>query len=259
MLTRVELQHYPIGITTIILVIFIVLFLKHMFNKIITRETLIKTHKVSGYYLSLAGTFYAVLLGFVVVDALSKFEYAQKTVEAEAASLLNIYSMAEQFPKESPLIKSLIKDYVDEIINYELPNMESEQMSPKAMSYQLALIRVIRGIEPKKENQTTIYSNLINEIYTVWRDRRDRVRNLNFGLPTAEWIVLILGAIITVFFTFFFFSEAEGIHLLMIAMTTLLISMSLYLILLFGSPFSGDLRVSDQPFRSVKKIITEFL
>ena len=137
--------------------------------------------------------------------------------------------------------------------------MESEQMSPRARSYQLSLVRIIRGIEPKNENQTAIYANLLTEIYSVWRDRRDRVRNSNYGLPSAEWVVLILGAVITIFFTFFFVSETEGIHLLMIAMTTLLISMSLYLIFLFGSPFSGDLRVSDQPFRFVKKVITEFL
>jgi hypothetical protein len=57
---------------------------------------------------------------------------------------------------------------------------------------------------------------------------------------------------------FFIVSETEGIHLLMIAMTTLLISMRLYLIFLFWSPFSGDFRVSDQPFRFVKKLSLNF-
>jgi hypothetical protein len=37
-------------------------------------------------------------------------------------------------------------------------------------------------------------------------------------------------------------------------MATLMILMSLYLILLFGSPFSGDLKVSPDPFKRVTQL-----
>jgi hypothetical protein len=37
-------------------------------------------------------------------------------------------------------------------------------------------------------------------------------------------------------------------------MATLIILMSLYLILLFGSPFSGDLKVSPEPFKTMVRI-----
>ena len=60
------------------------------------------------------------------------------------------------------------------------------------------------------------------------------------------------GAAITITCTFFFTTESHGIHLVMRGMVTLLIAMSLYLVLLFGAPFSGDLKVSDAHFRFVR-------
>lgn len=56
--------------------------------------------------------------------------------------------------------------------------------------------------------------------------------------------MLILGASIAIIFTYFFIIDSHFIHLVMTGMTPL-VSMSLYLMLLFGDPFSGDMRVSN--------------
>jgi len=72
-------------------------------------------------------------------------------------------------------------------------------------------------------------------------------------------VILIIGAAITISFTFFFTIETQGIDIVMRAMATVLIAMSLYLVLLFGSPFGGDLKVSDEPFSIVRDIITKYL
>lgn len=76
------------------------------------------------------------------------------------------------------------------------------------------------------------------------KNRCARKRATIFRIPTAEWVVLILGASIAIIFTYFFIIDSHFIHLVMTGMT-LLVSMRLYLILLFGDPFSGDMRVSN--------------
>ncbi|MFY9832405.1 MAG: hypothetical protein WAK66_06785, partial [Methylocystis sp.] len=150
-----------------------------------------------------------------------------------------------------------LRDYVDEVINNEWSMMAKGQTSEKARDAMLALINVIKKIDPKTQNQQVIYSALISETFSLWESRLDRTTPANFGIPTAEWVILLIGAAITISFTFFFTIETQGIDILMRGMATLLIAMSLYLALLFGAPFSGDLNVSNAPFSKVRNIVTK--
>ena len=117
--------------------------------------------------------------------------------------------------------------------------MQRGEISHKSHDVMLSLIRLIRTIEPKTQNQQSIYASLLAETNACWESRLDRNKVSNFGVPTAEWVVLLIGATIVIAFTFFFTIESHGIHLAMRAMVTLLIAMSLYLVLLFGSRPSG--------------------
>ena len=58
-------------------------------------ETLASYHEVAGYLLSIIGTLYAVLLGFVVVDAMTKVQEARITVEQEANAVANVFLAAD--------------------------------------------------------------------------------------------------------------------------------------------------------------------
>jgi Na+/H+-dicarboxylate symporter len=255
MFEAVALDPYPVGITVILFAVGVVLLCQAIVRRYISNETLRKAHEVGGYYLTLVGTIYGILLGLVVFDAMSKFQAAERTVNSEAKSLLAIYSLSDQFPGVQEPIKGLVREYVKGVITVEWPLMQRGEISHKSHDVMLSLIRLIRAIEPKTQNQQSIYASLLAETNACWESRLDRNKVSNFGVPTAEWVVLLVGATIVIAFTFFFTIESHGIHLAMRGMVTLLIAMSLYLVLLFGAPFSGDLRVSDKPFRFVEQIV----
>jgi len=259
MLEQLHIDNYPVGIAVIFLSVTVILTIQIIITKLLGKEALRESHEVCGYYLSLVGTTYAVLLGLVVFDAMAKFQRAEKTVEIEAKSLLAVYSFSEQFPKEEAIIKGLLRGYVDEVSNNEWSMMANGQVSEKAGDTMLALINAIKKIDPKTQNQQGVYSTLLSEAFLLWESRQDRTTPANFGIPTVEWVILLIGAAITISFTFFFTIETQGIDIVMRGMATLLIAMSLYLALLFGAPFSGDLYVSDAPFSKVRNIITKYL
>lgn len=50
-------------------------------------------------------------------------------------------------------------------------------------------------------------------------------------------------------FTFFFGLENLKLQVAMTAMVAMLISLNLYLVLLFGYPFSGDIRIGSEAFK----------
>lgn len=255
MFQNFHLDHYPVGVVVMLFSVGAVLFVQSLIEKLLGRETLRKAHEVGGYYMSLVGTFYAVLLGLVVFDAMSKFEQADKNVQSEAKAALTVFSLAAQFPESEAAIRTLVHDYVNDVIQKEWLLAAGGQTSKEASEDLVNLLHVIKAIEPKTQNQQAVYNTLLSEAVSLWDSRLNRDRVSNFGVPPAEWAVLLVGAAITIAFTFFFTTESHGIHLVMRGMVTLLIAMSLYLVLLFGEPFSGDLKVSNAPFRFVLSVI----
>ena len=249
-----HLDYFWVGVPAIIITTILILCAQTLVKRYVGDETIRKCHEVGGFYLAMVGTFYAVLLGLIVIDAMTRFQQAEKIVSVEASSLIKIYIDAERFPEQKEKLEKIIEEYVHETTEVEFPLMEKGEISAKARDLAFSMLQIVKSIEPVTENQKAIYPNLLTLTYEFLDSRRDRTRSNNFGEPVAEWVILIIGAIITITYTFFFTMESDGIHLLMRGMATLMILMSLYLILLFGSPFSGDLKVSPEPFRTMTRV-----
>lgn len=253
-----HLDYYWIGVPAIIITTILILYAQVLVKRYLGNDTIKKCHDVGGHYLAMVGTFYAVLLGLIVVDAMTRFQQAEKIVAAEASSLLKIYIGTESFPEQKDKLQKLIDEYVKETTEVEFPLMENGQISARATDLAFSMFQTVRSIEPATENQKAVYPNLLNLFSEFLDSRRDRTRRNNFGEPAAEWVILIIGAVITIIYTFFFTMESDAIHLIMRGMAILIILMSLYLILLFGSPFSGDMKVSQEPIKMNIKIGSYF-
>jgi hypothetical protein len=253
-----HLDYYWFGIPAIIITTILILSAQVLVKRYIGDETIRQCHEVGGFYLAMVGTFYAVLLGLIVVDAMTRFQQAEKIISVEASSLIKIYIDIERFPEQREKLEKIIEEYVHEITDVEFPLMEKGEISPKARDLAFSILQTVKFIEPVTENQKAIYPNLLTLVSDFLDSRRDRTRSNNFGEPVAEWVILIIGAIITITYTFFFTMESDGIHLLMRGMATLMILMSLYLILLFGSPFSGDMKVSAEPLKTMISVGTYY-
>ena len=249
-----HLDYYWIGVPAIIVATILILYAQILVKKYVGIETIKKCHEVGGYYLAMVGTFYAVLLGLIVIDAMTRFQQAEKNIAVEASSLIKIYIVADRFPEQKDKIEKIIEEYTQEITAVEFPLKGEGKISTRATDLAFSMLQTVKVIEPVTENQKAIYPNLLSLLSDFLDSRRDRIRNANIGEPTVEWIILIIGAAITITYTFFFTMESNSIHLIMRGMAALMILMSLYLILLFGTPFSGDLKVSSEPFNSIIRI-----
>jgi hypothetical protein len=218
-------------------------------------EQLRPYHDVAGNMFAVGGTLYAVLLGLVVVDAMGTFQTARFTVEKEADALANVFLLAEQLPAEkSTLIQSLCGSYAAEVVDHEWPMMDQGKIHKEALRLSLRLMREVSDFEPTSENQKAIYPVLLQQVLDQRDERRMRTSIALHGLPAIEWLVLCVGAVITIVFTYFFRLESYRAQLAMTGMVSLLIALNLYLVALFGTPFSGDLRVHPDPFKADLKV-----
>jgi hypothetical protein len=216
-------------------------------------------HEVAGYLLSVVGTLYAVLLGFVVVDAMQHVQDLRNLVDQEASSLCNIYLCANGLPEKprTELRKNCI-DYADSVINDEWHAMEKGQYSVRSFTVVWKIWKQISTYVPEGEAQQTLHQQLVSEVCSMTQNRRMRITSSAHGIAPLMWTVLIVGGVFTLLFTYFFAVESVRAQVIMTVLVALTLSLNIYLVFIFGSPFTGDFGVKPDSFRLDQMIFKYF-
>jgi hypothetical protein len=87
------------------------------------------------------------------------------------------------------------------------------------------------------------YEEILVQLHDLGNARRERLLAAEQGLPPILWVVLILGGVITVGFTYLFGLNNTLVHLLMVAALALIISISLFTVAALDYPFKGDIHI----------------
>jgi hypothetical protein len=227
----------------------------YLFRRAINIEKLRESHEVAGYLLAIVGTMYAVLLGLVVVEALAKFQEARNNVQAEANSLADVFLLSERFaPDKEKKIKDLCLHYAQRVVNFEWKDMDDCKVDMESRRTAIKLMRAVEELEPKTQSEQGLYPIAVQEICQMWDCRRTRMNSAQNGVPFEEWMVLLVGAFVTVVFTYFFALKNIGLQIAMTCMVSVLIALNLLLVLWFGYPFSGDRKVHPDAFQIDQQI-----
>ena len=222
-------------------------------------QQLSRYHEVAGYLLSVVGTLYAVLLGFVVVEAMQHTQDLRVLVDQEAGGLCNIYLCANGLPKEKKaIIQKTCDEYADAVINDEWPSIKHGTYSVKAFNRVWVLWKEISTYAPVTETEKTMHSQLTSEICSMTQNRRTRIVSASHGTNPLMWTVLIVGAVFTVIFTYFFGVENIKAQIIMTTLVSLTLSLNIFLVFVFGSPFGGEYIVQPDSFILDRMIFKNF-
>src|SRR5215472_3143438 len=81
-------------------------------------------NEITGWQISVLGTTYAVIIGFMLFAVWSDFKAAQENVETEASSLIDLYWSASGLPQtQRQEVRKLAYDYANAMITQEWPTM----------------------------------------------------------------------------------------------------------------------------------------
>ncbi len=246
-----EVDSYLVAVVVITLTTLLAIAGLILVRRKVPVQTLASFHEVGGYLLSVIGTMYAVLLGLIVVDAMTKFENAQQNTLQEANALADVFMLSSQYPEaRKKEIQGLCIKSAQDVIEKEWPAMDSGRFSSECRQTAIDLVSAVSNFEPSTNRDQSLYQVVVQEACQMWDNRHARIYTASGGLPEAEWAALIVGGVATVVFTYFFGLENFKAQVAMTAMVALLIALNLYLVLLFGYPHSGDLKVHPRAFQS---------
>ena len=218
-------------------------------QRLVPTERRRQHNDVAGFIYAVLGVAYAVLLGLMLIAVWEEWNAAEATVASEANELAGIFWFAHALPEpEGRHIQELASTYAQVVIEEEWPSMEQGRSSPKAWATLDELRSTILGLNPTTDAQQVRYDQMLEQLHGLGDARRERLLVAGGGLPTILWVVLIIGGVITVVFTYLFGVENALVHLLMVAALALTISLSLFTVAALDQPFQGDVRIHPDAF-----------
>ncbi|MBX9953119.1 MAG: DUF4239 domain-containing protein [Candidatus Obscuribacterales bacterium] len=220
-------------------------------RRIIKTSELKLQHDITDPYSQFVAMLFAVLLGFMVADAMQRFSQARMTVQQEASALGNVYRLADGISEtQRDALRSLCEEYAHKVIEDEWPKLARKQDSIETWNVYRKLWSACTTFEPTNERQSNAQSELLSAMSSIGENRRLRIEALHAGLPLELWFVLGLGGAATIFFTYFFSAESGRTQATMVAIVSLVISLNLFLLLTYDDPFSGDVMVTPSAFET---------
>ncbi len=212
-------------------------------------------HEITDPYSQIVAMLFAVLIGFMVADAMQRFTTAKQTVQQEASSLGNVFRLSDGLPDSNcHKLRELCTQYAQEVIDDEWPMLANKQDSLKAWTIYKELWKTCTEFEPTSERQSNAQNQLLESMMSLGDSRRLRVEALHNGLPAVLWAVLVIGGIATIIFTYFFAARSMKVQIMMVGIVSLVVCLNLFLLATYDDPFSGDVMVTPSAFETQLKL-----
>jgi hypothetical protein len=209
---------------------------------------------VAGFIYAVVGIAYAVLLGLMVIASWEQYQMARNTAEREASELAELFWLGHRLPPaEGHRLQELTRSYARVVVDEEWPLMARGESSPRAWALIDEIRLTVQNQDPDTEAGQVLYDQGLERIHDLADARRDRLVEAREGIPAILWVVLVIGAIITVGFTYLFGLDDTATHTLMVALLALVIGLVLFTIGSLEYPFRGDVRLGPDAFELVLK------
>jgi hypothetical protein len=203
-----------------------------------------------GWQLSVLGTTYAVIIGFMLYTVWTDFGSATLNADAEANSLVNLFRLSNALPEpQADKVKKLAQDYADIVVNQEWIEMANNKSPQETSDLIRKLWQVLAEVRPASPGEATANDHALSQLSDLAGYRRIRMVEYGTHLPGVLWFVLILGAVVTVASTCLFGNANGVLHTIQVTAFSLLISLALVAIADINRPYQGSVHVSDYPFR----------
>ena len=211
-----------------------------------------------GWQLSVLGTTYAVIVGFMLYTVWIDFGTADLNADAEANSLVNLYRLSDGLaPRQGEKVKELARAYGDAVVEQEWPEMARNTMPMETREITRQMWATLIQVKSASPTEITAEDRALRELSELAAHRRIRLVESAARIPGVLWWVLLVGATVTVASTCMFGAANGVLHVIQVGAFTLLIALVLVAIADINRPFEGSVHVSNYTFRRAQMDMKE--
>jgi Na+/proline symporter len=213
-------------------------------------DVLKENHEVAAVIFNAFGLFYGVMVAFVVFVTWSGYDEATKNLEMEAGEALDIFHSAEAFPEPAKkIIQQGVSDYIVSVYNDEVQKMSQGDISLYSGGAHAGLRILFNQINATSIPNRELYAESLRCLNNLAEYRRMRIFAGNNTVPPVIWLVLLVGGVFAVSYTFLFGMKNIRAQYLITTTLTVTITSILFLIYVLDHPFTGTSKVSLEPLR----------
>jgi hypothetical protein len=222
-----------------------------LFKKLFNYEQLQKNKDVLTNMFATVCLIYSLILAFVIVAVWEDYEDVNSAIIQETEKLQDIRMQANGLPGD---FKQKITDDVDFYVQHELANLKVNDDKLVDKTHLVKLKYSILNIDTANGVTAKVADAINDDIENVLDLRHERNSHTQSHIPRLVWLILIVGSIIVVFFSYLFLAGTGWGEHLYISLFVAMLAMSLFLIYALDHPFTGTSGVSIEPFREVMSV-----
>lgn len=206
-----------------------------------------------GWQLSILGTTYAVILGFMLYNVWTSFGAAELNAHSEANAVVDIFHVANGLPEpQRTQLQELARSYIEAVVSQEWPKMGRGETPEETTVLIREMWRIIISANPVSPAQVTAQDHAMTQLEALSRYRLGRIAQSRSRLPGALWCVLLVGGLLTIGSSCTFGTENTYLQILQVFCLSLLISLTLVSIIDVHRPYQGAVHVSDYAFQRAR-------
>lgn len=206
----------------------------------------------TGAMLQSVMVFYGLAVALIAVTVFQTYSDTTTVVTGEATALNALYRDVTSYP--DPIRADLqrgLREYTDQVINQAWPLQRQGKVPNGGIEQMTRFQALLTKFEPETEGQKILHAETLRAYNQLIQARRMRLDAVGTGLPKVMWVVIIVGAFISLSASFFFKVEEVRLHLIEVLLLAVFVGLVIFMILSLDRPFRGDLGIGADPYQLV--------
>lgn len=215
-------------------------------------DDLAEHNDVAGFIIAVAGTLYAVVLGFVTVVVWQQYDGTKERLALETAAVTDTWHTAVGLPSavRSRLRHDML-DYATLMARDEWPLMRTGAVSPRGDAVIMDAIDAVGSVHDNDGGTTNAQAVTLNSLDQLHDARLRRVAANTSGLSWLEWAVLVIGAVIVLGLCCIFGVRNVPAHRMMIGCVAAIVASMFVLIFELQFPYRSGMAIDSAPWAGV--------
>jgi hypothetical protein len=208
---------------------------------------------ISAGMLSPLGVVFGLFVVFTAAQVWSENDRASAAVSREATALRSVLVLAASFPGEPEIkLRSLVREYVQQVTTVEWPMMAHRAASLKAPSPALVqAVQLVLSLTTASSGQEIAQREIISSLETGLDARRHRILVSREQVNMVKWSCLLLQAVCALVAIALVHSDDPLACLISLALFATGVGASILLIVAHDRPFIGQISISPLPLLQI--------
>jgi len=196
--------------------------------------------------------FYGLAMALIAVHVWVTFEDVSRIVSHEAATLGTLYRNVSEYPEpERGTMQAGLREYVEHMIRDVWPEQHKGKIPNAGIERMDRFQAVLMHFEPSHEAQKLLAAETLRAYDEMIVARRLRLDAVETHLPGVMWAVIVIGAVISIFSSYFFPVRDARLQATQIGLLAVFMGLVIFLIVALDRPFRGELGIPSTAYQIV--------